>query len=42
MHAIIRQRHQINVPGALVYAAMEDVDPVGLEHRKAKEKKRKR
>ena len=43
MHAKIRQYRQLNVPRALVYAAMEDADPNGLEHRtvgkKAKEKK---
>ena len=33
MHAKIRQYRQLNVPRALVYAAMEDVDPNGLEHR---------
>ena len=31
MHAKIRQYHQLNVPRALVYAAMEDVNPNGLE-----------
>ena len=43
MHAKIRQYYQLNVPRVLVYAAMEDVDPNGLEYRtveeKAKEKK---
>ena len=34
MHAIMRQHYQ-----ALVYAVIEDVDPIGLEYRKAKEKK---
>ena len=32
MHAKIRQYHQLNVPRALVYAAMEDVDLNGLEY----------
>ena len=33
MHAKIQQYRQLNVPRALVYAAMEDVDPNGLEYR---------
>ena len=32
MHAKIRQNHQLNVPTALVYAAIEDVDTNGLEY----------
>ena len=30
MHSKIRQYHQLNVPRALVHAAMEDVDLIGL------------
>ena len=38
MHAKIRQYYQLNVPRVLVYAAMEDVDPNGLEYRTVEEK----
>ena len=33
MHVKIREYHQLNVPRTLMYAAMEDVNPNGLEHR---------
>ena len=42
MHVKIRQYHQLNVARALVYAAMEDVDPNGLEYRTVGKKKQKR
>ena len=33
MHAKLRQMHGLNVPRTLVYAAMTDIDPEGLEER---------
>ena len=41
MHAKIRQYHQLNVPRALVYAAMEDVDTNGFEYRTVEEKSKR-
>ena len=41
MHAKIRQYHQLNVPRALVYAAMEDVDTNGFEYITFEEKSKR-
>ena len=38
IHVKIQQYHHFNVPRTLVYAAMEDVDPNGLEYRTIREK----
>ena len=41
IHIKIRQHRHFNVPRSLVYAAMEGVDPNGLEYRTIREKKTK-
>ena len=38
----VRQKHKLNVPRDLVYAAMTDVDPQGLDDRKPAFKKKKK
>ena len=42
MHNKIRQKHKLNVPREVVYAAMYELDPKGLENRGVGFNKKKR